>query len=89
MATIVDRTPEGIFYRAAKTYPVPDLDLLTLLFDSEHSSAHEDTPIHISAADPSLQLTVSRCRALTNSLPLPCANTSTSVPAGRERTSSL
>ncbi|KAL5406372.1 hypothetical protein PMIN04_012071 [Paraphaeosphaeria minitans] len=32
MATIVDRTPEGIFYRAAKTYPVPDLDLLTLLF---------------------------------------------------------
>ncbi|KAF3052706.1 hypothetical protein E8E11_008297 [Didymella keratinophila] len=67
MTTIVDRTPEGIFYRAAKTYPVPDLDILTLLFDSEHSLAKEDTPIHVSAADPSLQLTVSRCRALTHS----------------------
>ncbi|KAF3048219.1 hypothetical protein E8E12_011317 [Didymella heteroderae] len=67
MTTIVDKTPQGIFYRAAKTYPVPDLDLLTLLFDSEHSLAKEDTPIHISAADPSLQLTVSRCRALTHS----------------------
>ncbi|OAG00427.1 4-coumarate-CoA ligase-like protein [Paraphaeosphaeria sporulosa] len=67
MTTIVDRTPEGIFYRAAKTYPVPDLDILTLLFDSEHSLAREGTPIHISAADPSLQLTVSRCRALTHS----------------------
>jgi hypothetical protein len=32
MTTIVERTPEGIFYRAAKTYPVPNLDILTLLF---------------------------------------------------------
>lgn len=98
MATIVDRTPKGIFYRAAKTSPVPDLDLLTLLFgksniliqqskanlpiqsnplkntttncsptpDSEHSLSRENDPIHISAEDPSLQLTVSRCRTLTH-----------------------
>ncbi|KAF2624154.1 4-coumarate-CoA ligase-like protein [Macroventuria anomochaeta] len=65
MTTIVDRTPEGIVYRAAKTYPVPNLDILTLLFDSEHPLAREDTPIHISAADPSLILTVARARKLT------------------------
>jgi long-subunit acyl-CoA synthetase (AMP-forming) len=33
--------------------------------DSEHSRAKPDTVIHISAADPSLQLTVSRARQLT------------------------
>lgn len=33
--------------------------------DSEHSLAKPDTAIHISAADPSLQLTVSRARILT------------------------
>lgn len=32
MATIVEKTSDGIIYRAAKTYPVPDLDILTLLF---------------------------------------------------------
>jgi len=32
MSTIVDERPEGILYRAAKTYPVPNLDILTLLF---------------------------------------------------------
>lgn len=32
MSTIVEKTPDGTIYRAAKTYPIPDLDLLTLLF---------------------------------------------------------
>jgi hypothetical protein len=32
MATIVEKTADGTIYRAAKTYPIPDLDLLTLLF---------------------------------------------------------
>jgi hypothetical protein len=32
MTTIVEKTSDGIIYRAAKTYPVPDLDVLTLLF---------------------------------------------------------
>ncbi|OAL49911.1 4-coumarate-CoA ligase-like protein [Pyrenochaeta sp. DS3sAY3a] len=66
MTTIVEKTSDGIIYRAAKTYPVPDLDVLTLLFDSEHSRAKEDTPIHISAADPSLVITTSRARELTH-----------------------
>ncbi|KAF2005209.1 4-coumarate-CoA ligase-like protein [Amniculicola lignicola CBS 123094] len=65
MATIVEKTPEGIIYRAAKTYAVPDVDVLTLLFDTDHSLAKADTAIHISADDPTLQLTVSRARTLT------------------------
>jgi hypothetical protein len=32
MTTIVEKTSEGIIYRAAKTYPIPDVDILTLLF---------------------------------------------------------
>tara|TARA_R110002003_G_scaffold41_4_gene2847 strand:- start:15041 stop:15196 length:156 start_codon:yes stop_codon:yes gene_type:complete len=32
MTTIVEKTSEGIIYRAAKSYPVPDVDVLTLLF---------------------------------------------------------
>ena len=32
MATIVEKSRDGTIYRAAKTYPVPDVDLLTLLF---------------------------------------------------------
>lgn len=35
MTTIVEKTSGGIFYRAAKTYPVPDVDLLTLLFGEQ------------------------------------------------------
>ena len=32
MSTIVEKTADGTIYRAAKTYPVPNLDVLTLLF---------------------------------------------------------
>jgi hypothetical protein len=32
MTTVVEKTTDGIIYRAAKTYPVPDVDVLTLLF---------------------------------------------------------
>jgi hypothetical protein len=32
MTTIVEKTSDGIIYRAAKTYPIPDVDVLTLLF---------------------------------------------------------
>ncbi|EAT76993.2 hypothetical protein SNOG_15618 [Parastagonospora nodorum SN15] len=65
MTTIVEKTSDGVIYRAAKKYPIPDVDLLTLLFDSEHCLAKPDTPVHISAADPSLILTTSRARSLT------------------------
>lgn len=30
--TVVEKTPEGWRYRASKTYPFPEVDLLTLLF---------------------------------------------------------
>ncbi|KAF2689353.1 4-coumarate-CoA ligase-like protein [Lentithecium fluviatile CBS 122367] len=69
MATIVEKSSEGIFYRAAKTYPVPDVDLLTLLFGTyiqyTETSPKPDTIIHLSADDPNLYLTVSRARTLT------------------------
>lgn len=45
----------------------PVLSSLLTRTDSKHSLTEENTPIHISAADPSLQLTVSGCRALTHS----------------------
>jgi 4-coumarate--CoA ligase len=32
MTTIVEKTSDGIIYRAAKTYPIPNVDVLTLLF---------------------------------------------------------
>ncbi|EMD96139.1 hypothetical protein COCC4DRAFT_184363 [Bipolaris maydis ATCC 48331] len=65
MTTIAERTDQGIIYRASIEYPIPDLDILSLLFDSGIGLAKPDTPIHISAADPSLVLTTSRARILT------------------------
>lgn len=38
MATIVEKTAEGTIYRAAKTYPIPDVDMLTLLFGKSRLS---------------------------------------------------
>ncbi|OCL11869.1 4-coumarate-CoA ligase-like protein [Glonium stellatum] len=67
MTTIVEKTPKGFIYKAAKTYPVPNVDLLTLLFESSHTSAKADTRIHISAADPSHVLTSSHAYDLTES----------------------
>jgi hypothetical protein len=32
MATKVEKTSNGIIYRSEKNYPIPDLDVLTLLF---------------------------------------------------------
>ncbi|KAI6371236.1 hypothetical protein MCOR25_004008 [Pyricularia grisea] len=65
MTTVVEKTPRGVIYRAAKSFPVPDLDILSLLFDSEHSAATPESVIHSAADDPSLQLNVSRARTLT------------------------
>ncbi|EUC39046.1 hypothetical protein COCCADRAFT_81604 [Bipolaris zeicola 26-R-13] len=65
MTTIVEKTEHGIIYRASDVYPTPDVDILTLLFDSGIGLAKPDSPIHISAADPSLVLTTARARVLT------------------------
>ncbi|KAG9185492.1 hypothetical protein G6011_08036 [Alternaria panax] len=67
MSTYVEKTPTGTIYRAAKDYPIPNLDVLSLLFDSAHSYAQPHTPLHISAANPHLALTKSRCRDFTQS----------------------
>jgi 4-coumarate--CoA ligase len=32
MTTIIEKTPEGTIYRSTETFPVPDVDILTLLF---------------------------------------------------------
>ncbi|CAN9426325.1 unnamed protein product [Alternaria alternata] len=67
MTTVVEKTPTGTIYRAAKDYPIPDLDVLTLLFDSEHSYAKaNNTLLHVSAANPDQDvLDKSRARTLT------------------------
>nr|KAK5435891.1 hypothetical protein LTR18_009893 [Exophiala xenobiotica] len=43
---------------------VPKLDLLTLLFDSEHAVAQDDTVLHLEAANPSNKITKSDLRDL-------------------------
>ncbi|KAF2799867.1 4-coumarate-CoA ligase [Melanomma pulvis-pyrius CBS 109.77] len=52
-------------YKNPNSVDVPKVDLLSLLFDSEHSLAQEDTPLHLSAANPDICLTKSTLRALT------------------------
>ncbi|KAK7722711.1 hypothetical protein SLS57_004916 [Botryosphaeria dothidea] len=64
-ATIVEKTPEGTIYRCPESYTLPNLDILTLLFESYHASANEETPIHISAANPSHLITKFQARILT------------------------
>ncbi|KAK3066917.1 hypothetical protein LTR53_016528 [Teratosphaeriaceae sp. CCFEE 6253] len=46
------------------TVDIPPLDLLTLLFDSEHSLAQDDTVLHQEAADPSNTVTKRQLRGL-------------------------
>ncbi|KAK1749530.1 putative acyl-coenzyme A synthetase [Echria macrotheca] len=64
MASVVEKTPSGIIYRAAENRDVPDMDLLTLLFESKHSMAKEDTVLHADAEDPSKCVTKSQLRTL-------------------------
>jgi 4-coumarate--CoA ligase len=51
MTTIVEKTSDGIIYRAAKTYPIPDVDVLTLLFGkySEETSLVQAQKVHMTA----------------------------------------
>ncbi|KAJ9607983.1 hypothetical protein H2200_008062 [Cladophialophora chaetospira] len=44
---------------------VPKIDLLTLLFESEHGVAEDDTVLHLEAANPSNKITKSDLRDLT------------------------
>ncbi|CAJ2513026.1 Uu.00g011450.m01.CDS01 [Anthostomella pinea] len=64
MATTVERTPDGIIYNPAEVRHVPDIDLMTLLFESETCRVPEDKVIHADAAEPSHNLTKGRLRQL-------------------------
>ncbi|OAL26604.1 hypothetical protein AYO20_10028 [Fonsecaea nubica] len=44
---------------------VPKVDLLTLLFESEHCAAQDDTVLHLEAANPSNKITKKQLRNLT------------------------
>ncbi|POR35320.1 Putative acyl-coenzyme A synthetase [Tolypocladium paradoxum] len=54
-----------MIYGTANQTSVPDLDLLTLLFDSHHSRAQEHTALHAEARHPLEVITKARARALT------------------------
>lgn len=57
MASTVKRTPNGVIYGPDKVLDVPNVDLMTLLFESEITYAPPDTIIHADAAEPSNNLT--------------------------------
>ncbi|KAH7317122.1 4-coumarate-CoA ligase 2a [Stachybotrys elegans] len=52
-------------YNEGNAVEIPSFDLLTLLFDSKHCLAKEDTPIHAEARDPERVITKRRARDLT------------------------
>ncbi|KAI9689275.1 MAG: hypothetical protein M1820_010159 [Bogoriella megaspora] len=64
MATVVEKTHEGTIYRCPKSRKVPDVDILTLLFDTPYSDAKDSTPLHVSAAYPSHSINKSQLRLL-------------------------
>ena len=43
MATVVEKTADGIIYRSEKSYPIPDLDVLTLLFGTPTTAKAPNT----------------------------------------------
>ncbi|TGJ81063.1 hypothetical protein E0Z10_g7704 [Xylaria hypoxylon] len=58
MASIVERKANGeVIYGPAKVLDVPNIDLMTLLFDSETCRVPADTILHADAAEPSHNLT--------------------------------
>lgn len=52
-------------YLPEKDFPLPNVDLLTLLFDSPLSLVKEDTVVHAEAADPTNSITKAQARAYT------------------------
>ncbi|PNY24611.1 acyl-coenzyme A synthetase [Tolypocladium capitatum] len=54
-----------MIYGTADQISVPNLDVLTLLFDSHHSRAQDDTALHAEARHPRDVITKSRTRTLT------------------------
>ncbi|KAK0643822.1 hypothetical protein B0T16DRAFT_331838 [Cercophora newfieldiana] len=69
IASVVTKTPSGgIIYKAARTLPLPQYDLLTLLFETKHSHSQENTKLHIDADNPSKSITKAELRPLVKRL---------------------
>ncbi|PHH67353.1 hypothetical protein CDD81_119 [Ophiocordyceps australis] len=52
-----------MIYQSEAQFAIPNMDLLTLLFDSEHTRAQEHTRLHAEAHDPDHGLTMAQTRA--------------------------
>ncbi|QDS69439.1 hypothetical protein FKW77_005473 [Venturia effusa] len=63
--TVIEKSGPLTIYKADVEYEIPPVDLLTLLFETDHCSAKEDTLLHIDAANPSQSLNKSQARNLT------------------------
>ncbi|SMY28163.1 unnamed protein product [Zymoseptoria tritici ST99CH_1A5] len=62
-------TTERIYHHPSKRHvDIPPVDLLTLLFDSEHSVAEDSTVLHIEAADPTNKITKAQLRLLVENI---------------------
>ncbi|KAE9369588.1 acetyl-CoA synthetase-like protein [Stipitochalara longipes BDJ] len=64
-----------MIYSASKSYDIPNLDLLSFLFDSPLCGAKEDTVLHVEASDPSNTVTKSQARDLTRNVAYNLRNT--------------
>ncbi|KAH8895806.1 acetyl-CoA synthetase-like protein [Thozetella sp. PMI_491] len=64
MTTTVERTPQGIIYKAAEYRGLPGLDLLTCLYESRWCSAQEDTVLHVDADYPHRAINKNQSRHL-------------------------
>ncbi|TDZ37478.1 putative acyl-coenzyme A synthetase [Colletotrichum spinosum] len=60
MATIVEKRGGQTIYRSPNHIDLPQVDLLTFLFDSPNERLHDDTVLHADAADPSKSITKAR-----------------------------
>ncbi|KAJ7065046.1 hypothetical protein C8F01DRAFT_1129251 [Mycena amicta] len=54
-----------MIYTSKRTVPIPQLDLLSFLFDSPHSLAEDHTVLHAEAANPANAITKAQARVLT------------------------
>ncbi|KAK7726168.1 hypothetical protein SLS53_009530 [Cytospora paraplurivora] len=70
MASVIHRGPDGsVIYKAANQLDIPNLDILTLLFDSKWCDCKEETLLHADATDPKNKyLTKAHVRQLTAQL---------------------
>ncbi|KAI0485152.1 acetyl-CoA synthetase-like protein [Xylariaceae sp. FL0804] len=62
MTSTVETTPEGTIYKPAEVLDVPNVDLMTLLFDSEITRVDDDKVIHLDADEPAHHLTKGQLR---------------------------